>query len=247
MHRGVYRIGPLTSVLAEPFAAVLASGPTAVLSHHAAAALHGIAKPWPGPVDVTVTAGHRRPSGVSLHRSPLAPEERTQCDGIPLTTAARTLVDVAPAWSRRELERGVEQAVILGLTTEAELYATAEGRKRGAARLRCVLTDFATPSLTRSEAERRLIELIRKAQLPHPIANAGIGRYEVDLLWPGQQLVVEVDGFAFHSSRQAFERDRARDAALQVAGYRVIRFTWRQIVREPYAVAATLAAVLHPR
>jgi very-short-patch-repair endonuclease len=247
LHSGVYRVGQLTSPFAEPFAAVLACGPTAVLSHDAAAALHGIAQRRPGPVDVTVTAGRPRPRGVRVHRAALPPEERAERDGIAVTTAARALVDVAPTWRRRELEHGVEQAVVLGLAPEAELEAAARSRRRGAARLRRVLADLGTPSLTRSEAERRLLELIRSAQLPHPVANARVGRFEVDLLWPRERLVVEVDGFAFHSTRQAFERDRARDAALQLAGHRVIRITWRQLVRERFAVVATLSAALQPR
>ena len=130
VHRGVYKVGPLTSPLAEPFAAVLACGPTAVLSHYAAAALHGIGPKRGGPIDVTVTSGKPRPRGVWVHRAQLTAAERTERDGIPLTTAARTLVDVAPAWSRRDLERGVEQAVILGLATEAELQAASAGRRR---------------------------------------------------------------------------------------------------------------------
>jgi len=86
--------------------------------------------------------------------------------------------------------------------------------------------------------------LIRAARLAAPRTNARVGRYEVDLLWPRQRLVVEVDGFAYHSSRTAFERDRRRDAELQAWGYRVLRITWRRLVAEPNAVVAQLAALL---
>ena len=244
VHQGVYRVGPLTDSLTELFAAVLACGATAALSHDAAAALHGIGGRRSRPVDVTVTAGRPRPRGVRVHRAQLADGERTARDGIPVTTVPRTLVDVARHWRARELERAVEQAVVLNLTTEVELQAAAKARRSGAARLRRVVGVLTTPSLSRSEAERRLIELIRSAALPHPVTNAQLQGYEVDVLWPRHRLVVEVDGFAFHSSRQAFERDRARDAALQIAGHRVIRITWRQLVDEPQAVVATLAAAL---
>lgn len=243
LHPGVYRVGALTDPLTELLAATLACGPTAALSHEAAAFLHGLVKGWRG-IDVTISGGHRRPRGVRLHRAALADHERTVRDGVPVTTAARTLADLAAAWKRRDLARAVEQAFVLRAATEAELRAAAEGRRRGAARLRDVLDEVVEPSLTRSEAERRLLELIRRGRLPHPVTNTRVDRYEVDVLWPRERLVAEVDGFAFHSTRQAFERDRARDAALQLAGYRVVRITWRQLVREPHAVVATLAAAL---
>lgn len=153
MHRGVYRVGPLTDPLTEPFAAVLACGPTAALSHRAALRLHGLVKDWPARLDVTVTAGHPRPAGVVVHRASLAPDERTEREGIPVTTAARALVDVAAGASRRELERLVEQAVVLRVANESELHRAAERPRRGAARVRSILTDLTSPSLTRSEAE----------------------------------------------------------------------------------------------
>ncbi len=91
--------------------------------------------------------------------------------------------------------------------------------------------------MTRSEAERKLLELLRDARLPPPETNARVLGYEVDFLWRAQKLVVEVDGYAFHGHRAAFERDRAKDQVLVAAGYRVIRVTWRQLEREPLVVA----------
>jgi very-short-patch-repair endonuclease len=98
--------------------------------------------------------------------------------------------------------------------------------------------------LTRSEAEERLLALLRAAALPPTAVNARIGRHEVDLVWAPQRLVVEVDGFAYHGSRAAFERDRLRDAELQAAGYRVVRVTWRQLVERPEALIVRLAQAL---
>lgn len=89
-----------------------------------------------------------------------------------------------------------------------------------------------------------MLELIRAARLPHPAVNAQLGDWEVDFLWSRHRLVVETDGYAFHSSRRAFERDRRKDQELQAAGYRVVRFTWRQIADEPEALIATLATTL---
>ena len=100
------------------------------------------------------------------------------------------------------------------------------------------------PALTRSKLERRMLELVRAARLPEPKANQKLGAWEADLVWREQRLIVEVDSYTFHSSRRSFERDRRKDQELQAAGYRVIRFTWRQITYEPEAVIAALAVAL---
>lgn len=111
--------------------------------------------------------------------------------------------------------------------------------------MRLVVEDLTgSPAVTRSEAERRLLDLIRSAGLPAPRANAAVGRWSVDLHWPAQRLVVEVDGFAYHGGRAAFERDRRKDADLQAAGLRVARLSWRQITQEPLMITALLARLL---
>jgi very-short-patch-repair endonuclease len=156
---------------------------------------------------------------------------------VPLTSPERTLLDLAATTDPRTLERAVHQARSSERLQEAiERHA---GRP-GAAALQALLD----APLTRSEAERRLLHLIRAAGLPPPRTNVRIGRFEVDALGPAERLVVEIDGFAFHGSRAAFERDRARDAELQALGYRVMRITWRQLERGPHAVVARLAAAL---
>lgn len=246
LHRGVYRVGPMEAPLTRFMAAVLACGPGAVLSHRAAAFVHGFAPEPRDPVDVTVAAGQPRSRpGIRVHRSQLTPNETDTASGIPATTPARTLSDLAATASPRELSRAVEEAQVqrrLDRRSLAEAVDHAAGR-RGARALRAA-ANRSEPSLTRSEAERRAIELVERANLPRPQSNARIGRYEVDLLWPRQRLVAEIDGFAFHGSREAFERDRARDADLTARGYRVLRLTWRQLADEPEAVAARLAAAL---
>jgi very-short-patch-repair endonuclease len=98
--------------------------------------------------------------------------------------------------------------------------------------------------MTRSEAERRLLGLIKRAELPVPSCNARLHGFEVDALWAGRKLVLEVDGYAFHGHRAAFERDRRRDQTHAADGYRVIRVTWRRLQREPLAVVARLAQAL---
>jgi very-short-patch-repair endonuclease len=244
-HRGVYLVGPLPAQFSVEMAAVLACGEGAVLSHHSAAAIWEIRPRHAGPVHVTVPCRAPRPrAGIKVHRT-----NRTHSlnaavrHGLPLTTPPRTLRDLATRLPQHELDRATEQAQILGLTTRDEIAETIDGRP-GAAALRRALYD--EPTLTRSEAERRLLRLIRDARLPRPETNARVAGYEVDLLWRDRRLIVEVDGFAFHGSRRAFERDRARDVDLQAAGYRVVRFTWRQITQQPHAVVARLAVLLTP-
>jgi very-short-patch-repair endonuclease len=217
-------------------AAVLATG--GVLSHHSAAAVWGI-RAHDGDVHVSVSGRDQRPRpGLRIHRS--CSVNAAVHDGLPLTTPTRTIHDLAACLPQHELDRAVEQAQILRLATSDEIAA--DMPRRGRAALRAALNH--EPQLTRSEAERRLLALIRQARLPRPRTNVVVHGYEVDLLWPEQRLIVEVDGYAYHSTRHAFERDRARDAALQAAGYRVVRFTWRQIVHEPHAVVAQLARLL---
>lgn len=112
------------------------------------------------------------------------------------------------------------------------------------ARLRALAGGAERPALTRSKAEERLLALIRRGGLPPPDVNRRVGGYEIDFLWPEGALAVEVDGFAYHRSRGAFERDRRRDAELAVLGIRVLRVTWEQITDEPEAVLVRIARLL---
>lgn len=243
VHRGVYRLGETHTRLTSLMAATLAAGPTGALSHHAAAELHGIAKPRPGPIDVTVTRGHaRQRDGLRIHRARTT--ETTRVHGIPTTTVAQTIKDLAAVLSGRDLQRAVEEAQVhrkLDMPTLARAVDEARGR-RGVRALRAT-TDHG-PRFTRSEAERRLLELVRSAGLPEPETNVRVAGYEVDALWRDHGVVVEVDGQAFHSTREAMERDRRKDADLEAAGYAVKRVTWTQITRQREAVVARLARAL---
>lgn len=249
IHRGVYLVGHAAPApLAREIAAVLACGEGAVLSHRAAGALWGLIAAAIGDVDVTVPGRNpgRRP-GIRVHR----PRRLDRRDvrrryEIPVTTPARTLLDLAAVLSGREIERAVNEAQIRRLTHREELVAVV-GRssgRNGAVTLRAVLAEGARPAPTRSEAEDRLLALLRAAELPPTDVNARVGRHEVDLLWRRHRLIVEVDGYAYHAGRAAFERDRLRDAELQAAGYRVMRVTWRQLVYEPEALIARVAQAL---
>jgi very-short-patch-repair endonuclease len=245
LHRGVFLVGPIKDPLTDVMAAVAACGPGAAVSHHAAAALWAFRPPWHGPIDVTTTRRLHPRQGIRLHRTRTL--EATRRDGVPITTPARTLLDLAAHLDPDALARAIEEARLLRLTTPAELAslnARSSGR-HGAKTLRTALTHGHEPSLTRSEAERRFLDLVRAARLPTPETNVRIAGYEVDFLWRDQGVVVEVDGFAYHSSREAFERDRRKDAVLQARGLRTTRVTYRQIAHESTALVATLAAIVH--
>lgn len=231
--RGVYRVGPVAAPYGREMAAVLAT--EGVLGHHTAAAIWGFRPPHDGDIHIVISGRTARSrSGLQIHRSRSL--DAAVHNGLPLTTPARTLHDLAPLLPQRELDRAVEETVIRGLARLEELTTRPALRR----------ATIVEPQLTRSEAERRLQELIRAARLPRPQTNTRVAGWEVDALWPAHKLIVEVDGFAFHGTRAAFERDRRKDAALTAAGYRVVRITWRQIVDEPHAVVALLARLLPP-
>ena len=118
-------------------------------------------------------------------------------------------------------------------------------RRRGGATLAAIVADLTDePVLTRSELEARMRDLCDAHGIERPVVNALVAGYEVDFLWPGPRVIVETDGHEHHGTRTAFERDRARDAHLMALGYRVLRFTYRQVVEDPGTVLATLRAVL---
>jgi len=245
LHRGVFLVGPLKDAWTDAMAAVLACGPGAAVSHHDAAAIWGVRPAWHGPIDVTTTRQLRPRNGIRLHRTRRL--EFTRRHGVPVTTPGRTLLDLAAELDERTLARAIEEAQLLRLTTAAEL-ASLNARSSGRHGTRALAATIAAahePRMTRSEAERRFLDLIRAARLPAPETNVRVAGYEVDFLWRAQRLVVEVDGFAYHSSRAAFERDRRKDADLQAAGLRVNRVTYRQIERECEAVIASIARQLY--
>jgi very-short-patch-repair endonuclease len=242
-HRGVYLFGLFETPRTREMGALLACGPEAVLSHRSAAHAWGLPVTRPDRVDVLRPTHSKRP-GIHVHRGVPGPGEVLDLDGLRVTSPPRTLLDLAPSAAGRELERLVEEAQVLRLATRREIEAVATTGHTGVRALLAALAAFDTPAMTRSEAERALRELLRSAGLPVPAFNARVAGHEVDLHWPAQRLVGEMDGWRFHSSRAAFERDRARDQDLVALGYRVIRITWRQIVHEPQRLLARIAAAL---
>jgi hypothetical protein len=164
-----------------------------------------------------------------------------------VTTPARTLLDLAEVVDEWRLERAFEEADRLRLLKAGaleEVCARSHGR-RALRPIRRLIDAAREPLLTRSPLEERFVDFCRRQRLPPPVTNASILGFEVDVLWPAERLIVELDGFAFHHHRAAFERDRARDARLQAAGYRVIRLTHRRLESEPASVATEIRRLLH--
>ncbi len=253
-HRGVYSLvvpGALPPLAAER-AAVLACGDGALISHHSAAAMWRIRPAIGGDVDVTVVgrdAGRRRP-GIRVHRAEAIDHRDVRSRaGIPLTSAARTLLDIATRLSERSLELAFDDALVRGLMTIEEIAGVAARypRRNGAAGLRALARPDRPTTVTRSEAEERFLAMIRRARLPEPEVNARLGRFVADFLWRRERVLLEIDGYDYHRGRAAFERDHERDAEHQRDGFLVIRVTWRQLESEPESVLVRVATALERR
>jgi very-short-patch-repair endonuclease len=217
VHHGVYLVGALESALTRPAAALLATGPNAAISHRTAATLWDLLPPRPDePIHITLLDANRRARrGLTIHRA-RALETRTR-HGLRVTSPQQTLRQLTGP----DYERADDEALVQRLVPRE-----------------------AHDPMTRSEAERRLLALIDKAGLPRPRTNVKVRGHEVDFHWPDQRLVVEFDGWTYHSSRAAFERDRDRDAELILAGERVIRVTNRQLTGRPEELIARFATGL---
>lgn len=245
--RGVYAVGHRAlSRDGRLMAAALAGGPGAVLSHRSAAELHRLLPRRPGPMHVTAPTRHRPQPGFLLTESFIAPDEQETIRGVPTTTVARTILDLAATEDERTLDRALREAEVNRLADETGLQAllTRHGRRRGVATLRCLTGARDLDVITRSELEVRFRTFLADHHLPPPVHNTAIGPYIVDALWPQARLVVELDGYRIHGRRRAFEDDRRRDRALAAAGYTVIRITWRQLREDPAQVALDVRSAL---
>jgi very-short-patch-repair endonuclease len=259
LHRGVYQLGPAIGPHARLMAATLACGDTATLSHRSSAGLWRMLDESEGVVDIIVTGRSESRAGIRVHRAQLRPDEVTTRQGIRVTTPARTLYDFAsmvapieraardasPVVMHRDVERTLAEALAQRLTTRLAMRALLDHHHgHGAGLLRELLESDVNPALTRSEAEERFLDLVRRGCVGDPAVNVIVERFEVDFLWRAERLIIEVDGHTFHASKRAFENDRRRDAVLAAAGYTVMRVTWDQITREPEAVLVRLVRTL---
>jgi very-short-patch-repair endonuclease len=253
--RGVYAVGrPEIDRRGRWMAAVLSCGPTAVLSHGAAAALWGI-RDEPGfrqdenrtPPDVSVrTCSHREVAGVRLHRrGRLRESDVTVNDGIPVTTPTQTLIDIAVQLDPHALERAVNQADVLDLVDPVSLLESLDGytARTGVGRLRSLLTAQVF-CLTDSELERRFLRLVRRARLPVPRTGSRLNGFLVDFFWPELGLVVDTDGLRYHRTPGQQARDRVRDQTHVTAGLTTLRFTHAQVFSQPQLVQRNLERVI---
>jgi hypothetical protein len=254
LYKGVYALGH-AELRREGrwLAAALACGDRAVLSHRSAAALWGLMDLGENlPVEVTVpTATARRHAGVQVYRhAGLRAEERTEREGIPVTTVARTLLDLAVVLRRSGLRRAVERAEREELfdLRSIQLVLDAQAGRPGVLALRAVVEDLRDHGVTftRSELEARFLEGCIERGLPRPHVNRMEDGRELDFHWPDARLVVEANGFRYHRSPAAFERDHAKRFALEAAGLRVVSLTWRQVVETPDLVFERIRGLLEP-
>jgi very-short-patch-repair endonuclease len=250
LHKGVYAIGHADlTVAGRRRAAVLVCGHGAVLSHRSAAGAWGIRPDGGTRWEVTVRKASRiRPAApVRVYRHPsLGDDEVTVLDGIPVTTVARTLLDVAALIPPHHLRRAIEAADQRERFDLAAVHSvlTAHPRRSGRRRLLALLDDLERHGTerTRSDVEAAFLQLCLAHDLPRPRVNRSSNGREHDFTWPG--LVVEIDGFAYHRTRRAFQEDRARDRALLRAGRRVARFTAGEVLSAPHDVAQELRVLL---
>lgn len=237
-------------------AAVLAGGPTAVLSHRSAAMHWGIVPVSPSLPSITVAGKGRRRPGIDWHSARLADDEVTQSDGIPVTTVARTLLDLAAVLEPSRLERALAEAEFQRLADATPLSVLLERHRgaRGSATLgRLLAAGAATGGITRSELEDRFLAFLDERGLPRPELNQplqlGDSFIEVDCLWRPQRVALELDGRAAHERRARFNSDRERDRRLLVARWKPVRVGHEQLVGRPQAdrLALDLSWLLAPR
>jgi very-short-patch-repair endonuclease len=248
LHDGVYAVGHTALTLhSHLLAAVYACGPDALASHRAAGKLWGVLR-GQQPIEVTAPRSRVAREGIVLHRSRLIhDEDRSVIDGIPVTSLARTVVDLADVLIEQRLADVVHESEVQRLFDRGAVERVLDrlpGR-RGRHKLRRVLAAYEdVQPFTRSRAERRVLAMCKAQGLPKPQVNTWIDIYEVDFYWPDARVALEFDGAATHLTRRAFYADRARDRALAARGIHVVRATWRD---DEAALAVELRRILAVR
>jgi very-short-patch-repair endonuclease len=253
IHAAAYAVGhQLLSREGRWMAAVLASGPDAVLSHWSAAALWMIRPNSRSVIDVTDPIKSRTWDGIRRHHKALSLDEVTVVEGIPVTSAPRTIFDLAATEDSETVGSMIREMEFRELRDRLSLWDLVRRypRRRGVARVRLALERLKDEpeGRKRSRLEERFAPFLRRHRLPLPRFNDSIvlagKRFEVDCHWPGTGEIVELDGWRGHKTRTAFREDRARDRKLRAAGYGVTRLTWNQLEDEPEAIASDLRTLL---
>jgi very-short-patch-repair endonuclease len=246
-YRGVYALGhPHLEWKGRLMAAVLACGPEALLSHRSAAAWRALLPSARALIDVT-SPGRHRLKGIDWHSaSSLLDLDRDVCEGIPITSIPRTLLDLAEVETPSRLAKAVDTSERRGLfdLREMKLLLERSHGRRGLKPLLALLSNYELTQVTRSELEAEFLTFLREEQLPQAQSNALVGPYEVDMLWERQRVIVELDTWDYHGTLRSFESDRERDMELQLLGYVVLRVTARRLRSDRKQLAAQLRRVL---
>ena len=249
VHAGVYAMGHAnTTPVARAFAAVLACGDGALLSHGSAATLWGFNKYWDEPFEVTVWRSQRRRPGIKIHRSRVLTDSDRDCQlGVPVTSPARTAIDIAPGLNDKRLTRVVNDGRHARLLHLDDLVDVLDRNPThpGTKRLRRFVDAPTGP--TRSELEDQFVAFCSRYGLPAPVTNTCVLGYEVDVLFPAERVIVEIDSWEFHRFRDSFEGDRNRDADLLAGDYITIRITDERMKQTPDHEAARLKTILDRR
>ncbi len=244
-YRGVFRVGHRApSIEAWYLAAVRACGDEAVLSGRAAAHLHGLVK-GSAPAPEVTCPRTRRVRGVVTHEARRThPQDVTVLRRIPVTSVARTLIDLAASLRTDALARACHEAGVRYGTTPADLQAVLKRRSNtpGARKLRRIISGDEPATLSRLEA--RFLALVVEADLPRPVMNRAVGKRRVDCRWPDASLTVELDGYRYHSSRHAWENDRRREREARARGDDFRRYSYGDVYEEPAAMLAELDGLL---
>ncbi len=257
VHYGVYAVGYAPQTLDAHFmAAVLAGGDDAFLAQWATCALAGLMRWNDRPIDVTVRgSAARRREGIRFHRArSLDPRDTTRIHGIPTTTPARAILEIAPQLSDRRLKRLVRQAQAERIASVGQFEAML-GRANGHAGTRRIAAIIATGAApTYSGDEDTVLDLLLDEGFAHPevnqrlIVGAATRRtpYFPDLRWPARRLILEIDS-AWHDDPLSQQLDAERQAELEAAGERILRTTKEQALADPRQLCARLAAAGAPR
>jgi len=251
LHHGVYAVGHTNlSLNGRCLAAVLASGPRALLSHYSAGWLLGLISTRPVPVHVTTPLPRKRRGSIRIHHSrTFTDEDMTLERNIPVTSVARTALDLAAGVRFRSLRRLIrrsEELNVFDLTDFRSILARNQGH-RGAAPLSRALAIYEPPRFTRSEFEREFVALAERLELPPLATNFSAAGYELDVYWPELRFGVELDVYATHGAVEPFEEDRRRDEDLKLAGVELTRVTAYRFQREPRKVMERVGRLLSQR
>jgi very-short-patch-repair endonuclease len=250
--RGVFAFGHTAPVeLDRETEALLAVRDGAALSHFSAAALWGLCGAGPA-VEVVIRHGRSsRMPGIRVHRSRVLESRDVRIrKGLPVTSPARTLLDIAVSAADRQLEIAFDRAIVERILRHAHVRDVLDraGGHRGRARLAALLEyELGGTTVTQSDREEWMLALIRAAGLPAPHVNAPFETWRIDFYWPEARFAVEVDSHRFHSSRYRFERDRRKDNALRRAHIEVMRIIDREIKERSHALVADVARELAKR